>query len=97
MIPLEVSEGKLMKIKFTDFELEPSCNGSCVFDYVMIMDGEDDDGDGIGDDEGDELLRKTCSDNIPLPFTSKSNKIKMFFKTDGSVEKKGWRMVYSEV
>ena len=59
MYEIEVAEGKLMEIMFTDFELESSCSGQCIYDYVMVVDAEDDDGDGVGDDEDDILLPKT--------------------------------------
>jgi hypothetical protein len=97
MYEIAVAEGKLMEIEFTEFELESSCMGQCKYDYVMVVDAEDDDGDGVGDDEDDILLPKTCSNKIPAPFTSKSNKVQVHFKTDETVQKKGWRLVYTEL
>ena len=92
MYDIEVSEGKTMEIKFTDFDLEQECpmNTQCIWDFVMVHDGGDNDGDDI-------LLPKTCNDNVPAPFTSKSNKVQVHFKTDQSVQKKGWRLVYTEL
>ena len=97
MYEIEVAEGKLMEIEFTDFELESSWSGQCIYDYVMVVDAADDDGDGVGDDEDDILLHKTCSDMVPAPFTSKSHKVQVHFKTDKTVQKKGWRLVYTEL
>ena len=61
------------------------------------MDEEDADGDGSEDDPEDTLLDKTCSSDKPEVFTSLSNKIKIYFKTDESVQKRGWVMNYKEV
>ena len=101
MYDIEVSEGKIMEIKFTDFDLEREChrdhcpmNNQCKWDLVMVHDGKDDDGDGVGDDI---LLPKTCNDNVPVSFTSKSYKVQVHFKTDKSVQKKGWRLVFTEI
>ena len=100
MYDIEVSEGKLMEIEFTDFDLEEPyhCtiydNYRCTFDFVMVHDGEDADGHGVGDDI---LLPKTCNNTVPAPFRSKSNKVQVHFKTDRAIQKKGWRLVYTEL
>ena len=100
MYEIEVAEGKLMEIEFTDFDLEEPyhCtiydNYRCTFDFVMVHDGEDADGDGVGDDI---LLPKTCNNKVPTPFTSNSHKVQVHFKTDRYIQKKGWRLVYTEV
>ena len=58
-------------------EANNPCNDTCLYDYVMAVDGEDDDGDGVGDDDGDILLPKTCSYRPPAKFISKSNKVQV--------------------
>ena len=63
----------------------------------MVVDAEDDDGDGVGVDEDDILLPKTCSDKVPAQFTSKSHKVQVHFKTHETIQKKGWRLVYTEL
>ena len=92
MYEIEIAEGKQMKIQFTSFDLEPPNYGDC-FDFVIIYDGEDVDGDGLGDDI---LLPETCGDKLPGILTSKSNKVQVYFESDIRVQKKGWRFVYSE-
>jgi len=85
----EVRAGKRIQVEFTDFILEDKCGGECAFDWVKVMD------DGDGPDH--ILLDKTCSADKPKVFTSKSNKIKVFFQTDSSLEEKGWAMNCKEV
>ena len=66
-----MSEGKIEEIKFIDFDLETECcvNRGCIWNIVMVHEGEDDDGDGVGDDV---LLHKNCNNYIPVPFTNNS-------------------------
>ena len=80
MYEIEVAEGKLMEIEFTDFELESSWSGQCIYDYVMVVDAADDDGDGVGDDEDDILLPKKCSDKVLAPFNASQTRSKSILK-----------------
>ena len=57
----------------------------------MVCDGEED------YDGNFALLWETCKDTVPAPFTSKSNKVQVHFKTNGRVQKKGWRLIYAEI
>jgi len=82
-----VSEGKKVMAEFLVLDLEDECNEECVFDWVKVIDGH----------LGDILLNKTCASNKPEPFTSKSNKIKIIFHTDASLEKQGWLLNVKEV
>ena len=84
---IDVPAGKLIKVEFTDFDLEEACNGECVFDWVRVMNGEAE----------DVLMEKTCSQDKPDVFTSKSNKITIYFKTDSSGEERGWELNWMEV
>ena len=81
-----------MEIEFTDFELKHRNNDAqCALDFLMVYDGDDDEGDVIGDDI---LLPKTCSDKVPEPFTSKSIKVQVHIENNGSWR---WRLVYTEL
>ena len=84
---VDVPAGKRIKVEFTDFHLEDKCNGECVFDWVRVM-------NGVAEDV---LMEKTCSSDKPAVFTSKSNKITIYFKADSSVEEKGWALNWMEV
>ena len=95
--PIEVPEGKKIEVRFLDIDLENRCDGECLFDWVKVMDEEDADGDGAEDDEEDILLDKSCYNDKPAVFTSLSNKIMVYFKTDESVQKKGWMLNWKEV
>jgi hypothetical protein len=87
---LTVSEGKVMQINFTDFKLDVECWYAGLYgdwyDHVKIVDAN-----------GDILLPNTCSDNMPAPMISKSNKVEVHFQTDGLLEDRGWRLIYSEL
>merc|ERR1712034_197285 len=87
---ISVSEGKIMEIRFTDFDVEwwgwKWSGWDKCYDFVMVHDGEDDNGDGVG---ADIILPKTCGHDVPAPFKSKSNKVQVHFKTDESFHYKG--------
>ena len=68
---------------FTAFNLEYETN--CGYDYLKITDGD-----------GTVLMDKKCGSSLPPTIRSRSNSVDVFFKTDGSGESSGWRIIYVE-
>ena len=82
--PIKVTAGQVIEILFTDFNLEP--HASCEYDYVTVLDGD-----------GSTLLAKTCGTNKPGKITSKTNVANIKFKSDTSVNNKGFRAEWKAV
>jgi cubilin len=70
-----------------DFDLESSEN--CTHDSLTIYDGL----------TTDTLLRKECGSQLPNITTvrSRQNELTVVFKTDASVEAKGFKLNYTMV
>ena len=82
--PIKVAAGQVIEILFTDFNLEP--HASCEYDHVTVLDGD-----------GSTLLAKTCGTNKPGKITSKTNVANIKFKSDTSVNNKGFRAEWKAV
>ena len=80
---IEVEQGHRISLKFTAFNVEYG-GRSCVWDYLRIVDGD-----------GTTLLQKHCGTTKPATIISRSNIIRLHFKTDSSVTKSGWRATWS--
>ncbi len=80
---IKVDSGKFIKLTFDKFELE--ANDNCDYDFVEII------------DELETKKEKYCGSNLPPPFTSSKNWLKLKFKTDSSVEKTGFLCTYEAV
>ncbi|KAJ6216814.1 hypothetical protein RDWZM_007971 [Blomia tropicalis] len=78
--------GHRIKLYFNDFDLEPSQD--CTYDYIAIYDGLVSNGTTLG---------RFCGSKVPHMITSSSNKAHMIFKTDSSVQRKGFMARYSTV
>merc|ERR1719365_573727 len=87
---IQVEKGKAVKIHFTDFIVEASRDEDC--DYVTIT-------------EGDGSLIATIRPNhpgfgvedIPEDFISRTDTVHVLFRTDGSVTRRGWRLIWETV
>lgn len=75
--------GETVALNFTHMDLES--HSSCTFDYVEIRDGNG---------ETDPLIGKYCGSTLPTPITSTSNSLWIRFKSDGSVNRAGFRALY---
>ncbi|CAG0913992.1 unnamed protein product, partial [Notodromas monacha] len=71
--------GHRIKITFLEFELEP--HQECTYDHIAIYDGPD---------NLSFMLGRFCGSKIPHPIVASSNELYMEFKSDGSVERKGF-------
>ncbi|KAF7489415.1 Tolloid-like protein 1 [Sarcoptes scabiei] len=78
--------GHRVKLVFEDFDLEPQ--QECSYDYVIIY-------DGITTNKS--VLGRFCGSKSPHPIISTTNKVLMKFKTDASVQKKGFKAHYYTV
>ena len=82
--PIVVAQGIVIFIEFTDFDIED--HSSCGYDYLMIEDGD-----------GTVLMEKSCGTSLPANIRSKTNVVKLRFKTDDSEVRRGWRFMWSAV
>ena len=88
-------QGLVILLQFTAFNIESSQNG-CGFDHLTITDGD-----------GTTLMQKSCGipptiviggllvEGLPADITSRTNFVKLDFKTDDSVEKSGWSVSWT--
>jgi len=82
--PIKVSDGYVIEITFTDFILEAKTD--CSADWVQVV-----------DDDGTELLKKSCGTTKPAKITSKSNSVKVKFHSDANYNYKGFRAEWKAV
>jgi len=80
---IEVSENSKVELTFVDFEVENHDN--CGYDSVEVLDSD-----------GSQLM-KICGDSLPDQVISSGNRLKVIFKTDGSVTKKGFRATWTKI
>uniref|UniRef100_A0A915K200 CUB domain-containing protein n=1 Tax=Romanomermis culicivorax TaxID=13658 RepID=A0A915K200_ROMCU len=76
---ITVPENYQVAIKFTMFQLEQHEN--CIYDYVEFRDG---------DRADSPVLGRFCGYSLPPEIKSTSNKIRVKFASDSSVEKAGF-------
>ena len=80
---IEVEKGMIVALKFTAFDVERG-DDSCPYDHLTIEDGD-----------GSTLMERTCGYSLPEDLVSKSNVVKLHFKTDESVTESGWSVTWS--
>ncbi|XP_076766284.1 neuropilin and tolloid-like isoform X2 [Xylocopa sonorina] len=84
---LEAKEGMLLKLDFRDeFKLEESPD--CRYDYLEVRDGQY----GYSN-----LLGNFCGTNFPPEITSKTRHLWLRFRSDDSIEAKGFKAVWSMI
>ena len=77
---IEVAEGKRIRFGFTNFDTEPE------YDWVEVE-----------DEDGTNLVPMTWGSRSPPPgILSSSNIMHVHFHTDGSEQRSGWRMEWTE-
>ena len=91
---IQVESGKLLRLEFTHFDVQ--WGSDCQFDHVKITDGD-----------GTTLMEKSCghsstdpSDSryfLPPIITTRSNRVEIFFHTDGAYTQPGWSLSWSAV
>jgi len=81
---IQVEQGKVVSLEFMAFDIE--YHRSCYWDRLTITDGD-----------GTTLMEKSCGSSLPPDIRSRSNIVKLSFRTDGSVTKSGWSVRWSAV
>ncbi|XP_046963116.1 tolloid-like protein 1 [Vanessa cardui] len=76
--------GHRIKLIFNVFELEP--HQECTYDHVTIYDGASAD---------EKTLGRFCGSKLPHPVVASYNQMYVVFKSDASVQRKGFLATYS--
>nr|AHH80651.1 tolloid [Antheraea pernyi] len=76
--------GHRIKLIFNVFELEP--HQECAYDHVTIYDGASAD---------EKTLGMFCGSKLPHPVVASQNQMYVVFKSDGSVQRKGFLATHS--
>ncbi|XP_045765857.1 tolloid-like protein 1 isoform X1 [Maniola jurtina] len=76
--------GHRIKLIFNVFELEP--HQECTYDHVTIYDGASAD---------EKTLGRFCGSKLPHPVVASQNQMYVVFKSDASVQRKGFLATYS--
>jgi tolkin protein len=78
--------GHRIRISFLFFEVEP--HQECYYDHVDFYDGPSPEAHTLG---------KFCGSKLPHPIVSSGNELYMTFKSDASVQRKGFWATHSAV
>ena len=78
---LSVAEGSKIQLTFETLDIE--AHSTCVYDYVEVNNGGE--------------TKKFCGTTVPDPITSTANIMTVKFKSDYSVNKKGFSAVWKKV
>ena len=91
---IEVEIGKVLRLEFTRFDVSVCDN--CTCDHVEIKDGD-----------GKTLMEKSCGYSSTSPSSSgyfqppvivtNTNTVEIFFHTDATGSKSGWRLIWAAV
>ncbi|XP_043283629.1 tolloid-like protein 1 [Venturia canescens] len=73
------TQGHRIKLMFKVFEMEP--HQECAYDHIAIYDGDSPDSHTLG---------RFCGTKEPHPIIATSNQMFMVFKSDASVQRKGF-------
>ena len=85
---VEVAEGKYIRFEFTNFNTEPE------YDWVQVVDPSGTHLTPIED--GGKIWGSSIPPHYLLAIRSKTNIIHVNFHTDGSEQRSGWRMEWTE-
>ncbi|KAL7638238.1 UNVERIFIED_CONTAM: hypothetical protein RMT77_010802 [Armadillidium vulgare] len=78
--------GHRIKLVFDEFEMEP--HQECTYDHIVLYDGETSEAPVLG---------RYCGAKVPHPIVASSNQMFMVFKSDSSVQRKGFRARHTTV
>uniref|UniRef100_A0A4X2M7T4 Cubilin n=1 Tax=Vombatus ursinus TaxID=29139 RepID=A0A4X2M7T4_VOMUR len=77
---------KVINLTFITFSLEGRSYRGCLYDYVKVYDG---------DNENANLVGTFCGSTLPAPFISRGNFLTVKFVSDVSLEKEGFNVTYT--
>ncbi|MAG86139.1 MAG: hypothetical protein CMB97_01855 [Flavobacteriaceae bacterium] len=80
---ISVESGKKLLLNFTTFELESGSSNICTYDYLQITDGN--------------VSSKFCGKKTETFYLSKTNQLKLRFKTDYAKNHVGYYATYTTV
>ena len=96
---IEVESGKILRLEFTHFAVHGLPSGCQSYDFVKITDGD-----------GTTLMDNSCGYSshpevgpshslyfLPPIITTRSNRVEIFFHTNGDGTKPGWSLSWSAV
>lgn len=78
--------GHRIKLVFSEFEMES--HQECAYDHIVIYDGDSTDAHTLG---------RFCGSKVPHHIIATSNQMYMVFKSDASVQRKGFFATHSTV
>ncbi|XP_035228311.1 tolloid-like protein 1 [Stegodyphus dumicola] len=78
--------GHRIKLMFKEFELEP--HQECAYDRIVAFDGDNDMSPTLG---------KFCGSKVPHPILASGNRMFLVFKSDASVQRKGFKATHTTV
>lgn len=76
--------GHRIKLNFVLFEIEP--HQECLYDHIVIYDGDSPDSHTLG---------RFCGSKAPHPIVATGNQMFMVFKSDSSIQMKGFLAAHS--
>lgn len=76
--------GHRIKLNFNEFEMEP--HQECAYDHIVLYDGDTSDMHTLG---------RFCGSKLPHPILASGNQMLMVFKSDASVQRKGFLATHS--
>lgn len=71
--------GHRIKLLFTEFELEP--HQECAYDHIVVYDGHT---------TSEQILGRFCGSKLPHPLIASDSSMLLVFKSDASVQRKGF-------
>lgn len=81
---ITTTPGHRVKISFHHFELE--IHPQCFYDHLSVYDG---------DSVSANLVGRFCGNKISNPMIASSNSMYLVFKSDATVQRKGFHGIYS--
>lgn len=78
--------GHRIKLVFHEFEIES--HHECAYDHVILYDGDSSD---------DQTLGRFCGLKAPHPIVASSNQLYLVFKSDSSVQRRGFQATHATV
>ena len=89
---IEVPKEIFVSVSFTQFNLENDKDGFCVWDYVLIRNGNTNDRGNI---KTLPVMTKECGSTLPPKFLLRGNKILVVFHSNYENQYRGFKMSFN--